>query len=441
MTVANSSLTTKRMMGMKVGKDGRHSTDLRGSEQMVRALNKLNVKQVTGNSLKAGRHSDGGGLYLRVTDGGARSWVFMSVENGKRKEIGLGPATSVSLATARKLATDMRERVALGQNPREVIAPAAVAAVKRVPTFGEFADEYIAIVEEGWRNTVHRQQWRNSLRDHAAALRDVPVDAIDTEKVLDVLRPIWSAKAETAKRVRGRIEKILDAAKARGHRPRDAFNPAMFRGHLALLLPAQSKLQRGHHAALPWKAAPAFFSALRDRRALAARCLEFVILTAARSSEALDATWGEIDLDEGLWTVPAERMKAGKEHVVPLSVAAITLLRLLKPEASSRTTPVFAINGATRSNMAMAMLLRRMEFGHITTHGFRSTFRDWAGDETEYPREIIEHALAHTIQNAAERAYRRGQAVNRRRVLMNDWAVFLGAQPRPAPEEAASGLS
>lgn len=239
------------------------------------------------------------------------------------------------------------------------------------------------------------------------------------------LQPIWLAKAETAKRVRGRIEKILDAAKVRGLRPKDAINPAAWRGHLALLLPAQSKLERGHHAALGYRDAPAFFAELKARPAIAARCLEFTILTAARSSEALGATWEEIDPDAGTWTVPASRMKAGVEHVVPLSSGAIELLKSVTPNDSKLDDPIFAVNGAARSNMAMAMLLRRMRHGHVTTHGFRSTFRDWAGDETAFPREIIEQALAHTIQSKAERAYRRGTAIERRRELMEAWSNYL----------------
>ncbi len=391
---------------------------------MARALNKLTVRGVA--ALKVpGRHADGGGLYLRITTGGARSWVFMTTSNGKRAEIGIGPAVSVSLATARRIAGEMREAVAVGQDPRGILGTEAPVEEPAVLTFGTFADQYISSVEDGWRNPVHRQQWRNSLRDHAAALQNVPVTDVGTEDVLAVLQPIWLTKAETAKRVRGRIEKILDAAKARGLRPRDSMNPATYRGHLALLLPNQSKVERGHHAALPWREAPAFFQQLKQRPALAARCLEFVILTAARSGEALGATWGEIDLSAKLWTIPAARMKAGAEHVVPLSDAAVAVLAWVKPSSFTATTPVFGIGGAARSNMAMAMLLRRMNYGHVTTHGFRSTFRDWAGDATSYPREIVEQALAHTIQNKAERAYRRGTAVDRRRELMSEWAKFL----------------
>ncbi|WP_294210993.1 integrase arm-type DNA-binding domain-containing protein [uncultured Sphingomonas sp.] len=396
---------------------------------MERALNRLTVREVA--ALKQpGRHSDGGGLYLRISPSGARSWAFMHVSAGKRTELGLGSASALTLAAARKVAGDMREAVALGRDPRDVLAPkvdASFSPENKVVTFGEFANEYISTIEDGWKNEVHRKQWRNSLRDHAGALFTLPIETVDTDSVEGVLRPIWLTKAETAKRLRGRIERILDAAKVKGLRPSDSINPAQWRGHLALLLPPQSKLERGHHAALPYQQAPSFFTQLRARTANAARCLEFTILTAARSGEALGATWAEMNPDAETWTMPASRMKAGQEHIVPLSSGAIEVLKSVMPENLKLTDHVFAVNGASRSNMAMAMLLRRMGYGHVTTHGFRSTFRDWAGDETNFPREVIEQALAHTIQNKAERAYRRGTAVERRRELMDAWAKFLGA--------------
>lgn len=394
----------------------------------TRSLNKLTARQAA--TLKEpGRHADGGGLYLRVTPTNSRSWVFMTTSDGRRTEIGLGRASAVGLATARGLAAAMREAVATGLDPRSVLLPAQ--SEERVPSFGDYADTYISRVESGWRNEVHRLQWRNSLRDHAQLIRDKPVDQVSTDDVIAVLTPIWSTKPETAKRVRGRIERVLDAAKAHGLRPRDAMNPATWRGHLALLMPAPSKLTRGHHAALPWRQAPTFMAQLQDREALAARCLEFVILTAARSGEALGATWGELDLDAGLWALPAHRMKAGVEHVVPLSGPAIELLKGLRPEEAEPGAKVFSVAGAARSNMAMTMLLRRMKAENATVHGFRSTFRDWAGDATNYPRELIEQALAHTIENKSERAYRRGTAVERRRELMQAWANYLlpGREP------------
>lgn len=390
---------------------------------MARALNKLTTRKVA--SLKqAGRHSDGGGLYLRITPSGGRSWQFMTAVGGKRVEIGLGAESAIGLGAVRKVAEKMREAVALGQDPRKVLE--APAAAKRVPTFKEFADEYISSVEAGWKNPTHRKQWRNSLDQHAKPISDTKVDDVTTDDVLRVLNPMWLTVPETASRVRGRIERVLDAAKARGHLPRDYANPARLKGHLDHLLPRQPGMTRGHHKALPYKDAPKFMEDLRHRKAPAARCLEFTILTAARSGEALGATWQEIDFSDRLWRVPASRMKAGAEHAVPLSDAAVTILEVLKPANPDPVERVFAVQGVARSNMAMAMLLRRMGYA-ITTHGFRSTFRDWAGDCTNHPREIIEAALAHTIQNKAEKAYRRGTAVERRRQLMQEWASFLSA--------------
>ena len=396
---------------------------------LARALNKLNVKQVA--ALKEpGRHSDGGGLYLRITIQGAKSWVFMVSAAGKRTEIGLGPVTSVSLATARQLAGGMREAAALGGDPRAFLQKKQVPKQVAPVTFGSFAEQYIASVEEGWKNSVHRQQWRSSLRDHAAPLRDIAIDEIGTEQVLTVLQPIWLTKPETARRVRGRIEKILAAAKAMGVRGRDSANPAAWRGHLDVLLPKQRKGQ-SHHAALAYQDAPAFMAELSRRPALAARCLEFTVLTAARSGEALGSTWREVDLESATWTVPGDRMKADQEHVVPLSPAAVSILKRLKPEPAPPGQRVFQVNGAARSNMAMAMLLRRMGRDNVTVHGFRSTFKDWASNETHYSDELSEEALAHTIGSKVRRAYRRSTALDRRRELMNSWADFLLPPEKP----------
>lgn len=401
---------------------------------MARALNKLTMRKVA--SLKRpGRHSDGGGLYLRITPNGGRSWQFMTAIGGKRIEIGLGAESAIGLGTVRKLADKMREAVALGQDPRRALD--APAAAKRVPSFKEFADDYISSVEAGWKNPTHRKQWRNSLNQHAAAISDTKIDEITTDDVLSVLNPIWLSVPETASRVRGRIERVMDAAKARGHLPRDFANPARLKGHLDHLLPRQPGMTRGHHKALPYKDASRFMEELRQRKAPAARCLEFTILTAARSGEALGATWQEIDFGEQLWRVPASRMKAGAEHVVPLTGAAMRVLEAMRTASPDPGEKVFAVRGAARSNMAMAMLLRRMGYA-ITTHGFRSTFRDWAGDCTTHPREIIEAALAHTIQSKAEKAYRRGTAIERRRALMDEWAEYLRTDRALAGAELAA---
>lgn len=396
---------------------------------MTHTLNRLTVRGV--ESAKTGAMlADGGGLYYSRVRGGSR-WLFVWRCNGRRREMGLGSYPKVNLAQARKLAAEARDTVAAGNDP---IAARRVGRAQSTTatTFGQFADDYITSVESGWKSDVHRHQWRQCLRDHAATLHNMPVADITTNDVLAVLRPIWADKAETANRVRARIEKILAAAKVLELRPMDSQNPAAWHGHLELLLPKRPKLQRGHHAALPFADAPGFMVALRARSALAARCLEFTILTAARSGEALGATWAEIDMERKLWTVSAERMKAGSAHVVPLSPAALALLESMKPTLRRPTDLVFAVGGVARSNMAMSMLLRRMGHGGITTHGFRSTFRDWAGDATEFPRDLVEQALAHAVGDATERAYRRGTAIERRRRLMDAWAGYL------APTAAAA---
>jgi len=412
---------------------------------MPRHLNRLTVRQI--GTLPSGKlWADGGGLYLNLRRG-ARGWVFVWRKGVARREMSLGSAENVSLAQARELAAAARAAVARGEDPiadrkaqRAPQQPAREPAL--APTFAAFAEDYIASVEAGWKSPVHRQQWRQSLRDHASAISEKPLDDITTDDLLVVLRPIWLTKPQTASRLRGRIEKILDAAKAKGLRSQELMNPAAWRGHLALLLPRQAKLTRGHHAALPYGDMPTFWSSLATRPALAARCLQFTILTAARSGEALGATWGEIDLAAKIWTVPAVRMKAGAEHSVPLAESALQVLESVRPEHPKPSDLVFAVGGAARSNMAMTMLLRRMGHGDVTVHGFRSSFRDWAGDATHFPREIVEQALAHTIGDEAERAYRRGTAIERRRVLMNTWADYLTGSasnvvPLPVAEAAA----
>jgi integrase len=371
--------------------------------------------------------SDGDGLYLRVRPGQIASWFFASNAGGRRRELGLGSATAVDLDTARELAGDVRKAIAQGRDPfaEKAASKRESKEAARVPTFGEFAEDYIASVEAGWKNSVHRAQWRQTIRDYAGVIADKRVDEVTTDDVLKVLRPIWTVKPETASRLRGRIEKILSAAKVRGLRHRDSINPASYRGHLDILLPRQQREARGHHGALPFADAPEFMTKLRARPALAARALEFAILTAARTGECIGARWGEIDERAAVWTVPASRMKAKVEHRVPLSTAALALLKALKPKEHQPGDLIFADRGKPLSNMAMLALLKRMKV-EVTTHGFRSTFRDWCGDEAGYPRELAEAALAHTIQSKSERAYRRGTAVELRRSMMESWAAFLG---------------
>jgi len=399
----------------------------------MRARNKLNVKQVAGLT-RPGIHSDGGGLYLRVRANGSRSWIFIFRMDGKRREMGLGSDLDVSLAKAREKAAAARESVLIGVDPQRARASEKNKLPEQAPiTFGKFALELVDDLEEGFKNPKHRQQWRNTLTTYAKPLWDKAIAEVTTDQILEALKPIWLAKAETASRVRGRIERVLDAAKAKGLRSGE--NPAAWRGHLDLLLPKRPKGNVKHHAALPFAEIASFMISLVSRPAVAARTLEFAILTAARSGEVRGMTWGEVDFDQRLWTVPAERMKAGVQHEVPLSDAALKILRALRPEKLQPDKLVFpAPRGGQMSDMAMAQLLKRMDRDDITVHGFRSTFRDWAGEKTNFGREEIEMALAHTIESAVERAYRRGRALDKRRELMSAWAAYCRAEKREGPK-------
>lgn len=378
------------------------------------------------NLKKPGVYADGGGLYLRVRPSGTRSWIFVCMIRGKRREMGLGSILDVSLAKAREKAASARTAFREGRDPIAERAAAAKPEAAQV-TFGAFADGLIDDIQEGFRNEKHRKQWRSSLKTHAAELLERPIAEVETDAIVEVLKPIWLSKPETASRVRGRIERVLDAAKAKGLRTRE--NPARWRGHLDLLLPRRPKTSAGHHAALPFADAAGFMHDLASRAGLAARALEFTILTAARSGETLGMTWAEVDLDSALWTVPAERMKAGIEHQVPLSARATGILRAIRPKEARPQELVFqSSTGKPLSNMSMAMTLRRMERADITVHGFRSTFRDWAGETTSFSREVVEMALAHTIASKAERAYRRGRSLAKRRQLADAWAAFCAGQ-------------
>ena len=381
------------------------------------AAKRLTARQV--ETIKTpGRHADGGNLYLNVTASGARSWIFMWARAGRQREMGLGPARDVSLVEARELASTHRRAILAGHDPLEL----RKATVTK-PTFGAYAEEHVASMEAGWRNPKHRAQWRSTLATYAAPLKSLPVDQVATADILAVLKPIWSAKPETASRVRGRIEAVLDAAKAAGLRSGD--NPAAWRGHLDNLLPKRSSLSRGHHAAMPIDETPAFVERLRKAEGVSARALEFTILTAARSGEALGAQWPEIDLERRVWTVPATRMKGGREHRVPLCDRAV---EILEASAAVRSS-AFVFSGSKRdaplSNMAIAMTLRRLDQGDVTAHGFRSTFRDWIGERTSFPGDVAEMALAHAVADKTEAAYRRGDLFEKRRALMTAWANFL----------------
>lgn len=388
---------------------------------MARQLNRLTARTVASLE-KRGRHADGGGLYLAIDKGGAKRWVFLFSLAGKAREMGFGGTLAVSLADARERARDARAILADGRDPileRD--------RAKQKPTFGQVADQVIATLTPGFRNGKHRAQWEMTLRVYAAALRPLPVDVIGTEEVLKVLRPIWGTKPETADRVRGRIERVLNAAKTLGHRSGE--NPAVWRGHLETVLPKRQKLSRGHHAAMPHENVSAFIAQLRQSGAVSALALEFTILTAARSGETLGALWREIDLHQAVWTIPATRMKAGREHRVPLSGRAVAILAEMKKlhikpdELDSHVFPSRFVN-RPMSNMAMQMVLRRLRADDVTVHGFRSAFRDWVGENTLFQREVAEAALAHNVGDATERAYRRGDALEKRRDLMAAWARY-----------------
>jgi integrase len=394
---------------------------------MVRSLNLLAETTIRKKDLKAGRYSDGGGLYLRVKKGGTKSWSFIHFKGSGAgriwKEAGLGSYPAVSLKDARIAATDCRDRLRRGLEPIDTEAKA------EKPTFAKCAEDLIAAVGKGWRNAKHRAQWEMTLGDtYCKRIRKKPVDEVDTADILEILKPIWQEKPETAQRLRGRIERVLDAARAGGHRSGE--NPALWRGHLQHLLAKRKKLSRGHHAAMPYADVPAFVKRLRASEAMSAKAMDFLILTAARSGEVLGATWPEIEFTEKVWTVPGERMKAGVVHRVPLTDAA---LAILKPLYEARVSDYVFPGESKRpvdvplSVMAMTMQMRRMEVGEFTPHGFRSAFRDWAGDETSFPREVAEAALAHKVGDAVENAYRRSDALEKRRKLMAAWSNFLGA--------------
>jgi integrase len=381
-------------------------------------LNPLAVRRLE----KPGLHADGNGLYLSVSKTGAKSWAYVYTRANKRVELGLGPIHAVSLAQAREKAQEAASLRARGVDPKmHWRQPADEETV----TFGMVALDLIDTRKSGWRNAKHRQQWRNTLETYGAPIWDRAVDQISVDDVLGILRPIWTSKQETATRVRGRIEAVLDAAKVRKLRVGE--NPAAWRGNLSLLLPKPRKGPRRHQPAMAHTDLPHFIGRLRKREGLAARALELLIHTATRTSEVLQARWSEFDLDGALWVIPAGRMKAGKEHRVPLSECALKLLKSL-PRTSD-----FVFPGAKAdkplSNMALAMVLRRMKIEDATVHGFRSSFRDWAADIAQTPREIAEAALAHQVGSEVERAYRRGDALRQRRELMVSWSAYLLATP------------
>jgi integrase len=400
---------------------------------MARVLGKLTALAV--NKAKAkGLYADGGGLYLQVGTSGAKSWLFRFMRHGKAQAMGLGALHAVTLAEARLKAADCRKLLAAGANPLDAKkseqTQARIAAAKGT-TFEACAKAYIEAHKASWRQERHAKQWDQALGKHAyPVIGKLPVQAVDTALVMKVLEPIWQKKTETAKRLRGRIECILDWAKVREYRQGD--NPARWRGHLENLLARPSKLIKVEHfAALPYTKVNGFLQSLEGQAGLGAEALKLVIYTACRSNEVLGATWDEIDFENKVWTIPAERMKGGKEHRVPLTAPALAILKDLKKnrdtinivgEAPSAYVFPSPKGDNSLSNVVMLALLKRMERRDITVHGFRSSFRDWAAEQTNFPREVAEAALAHAVQSRVEAAYRRSDLFDKRHLLMEKWA-------------------
>ena len=398
--------------------------------KQTKDLTAIEVKRIT----EPGRHPVGTvpGLMLMVRENGVKGWVLRTMIKGTRADIGLGGYPGVTLADAVKRARELREDIAKGLNPRAE-KKAAKAAVM---TFQRAADEYIKLHRAGWKNAKHAQQWENTLATYVhPTIGTLPVKDVDTPHVLEILKPHWNTKNETMVRVRNRIELVLAWAMASGHRER-GLNPAAWRGHLDHALPKPSKVNnRQHHAAMPWQDVPEFMRKVAQVEGMSARCLEFTILTACRSGEARGATWEEIDLGGKVWNIPADRMKAGRAHRVPLADRVVKLLEAL-PRIEGETLVFPGSKEKTPlSDMSLTMLLRRHAPG-FTAHGFRSSFRDWAAETTSYPGEVCEMALAHAVGDAVEAAYRRGDLFAKRAALMQDWAAYA-----TKPQEAAGTVT
>jgi integrase len=381
---------------------------------------------------KPGLHADGGGLYLRVSRGGAKSWCLRYMLQGKAREMGLGGLSKVSLADARRKAAAQRAFLVDKIDPlerRQTESAAKKIESARTMTFDDCASAYIKAHAVSWHNTKHRQQWQNTLAAYVSPkFGSVPVCEVDVGMVMKAVEPLWTTKPETAGRVRGRIEAVLDWAKARGFR--DGENPARWRGHLSNLLPARTKVRAvKHHAALPYSEIGVFMADLRTRQGAAAAALEFLILTAARTGEVIGACDSEIDFRARIWAVPAERMKAKREHRVPLSSAAMKVLDRPKIEGSSEFLFPGIKAGEGLSNMALLKVLERMNRSDVTVHGFRATFKTWATERSNFPREFIEAALAHVLEDKTEAAYQRGDMLEKRARLMGAWAEFCGKAP------------
>ncbi len=393
---------------------------------MAREINKLSDRFVRSNLAK-GRYSDGGGLYLQVGPTGAKSWLFRYQRQGKSRQMGLGAAiTTISLAEARQKATTCRRLLDQGLDPideRKAERSRVQAETAKFMTFKECADELIRDRSAVWSNLKHSKQWKSTLEKYVYPFfGDLAVQDVDVGLVVKALRPIALEKPETARRVRGRIEAVLDWAAA--HEYREGANPARWKGHLDHLLPAMKSADVNHMAALPYDQINEFLQALKKQQGVATLGLQFLILTAARTNEVIGAKWSEISLEDKIWTIPAKRMKAGKTHVVPLSDAALAILREIKELEQSDFVFPGGRPKSPLSNMAFLAVLKRMKRQDITVHGFRSTFKDWAAETTAYPNEVSEMALAHSIGSKVESAYRRGNLFEKRQHLMRDWAKF-----------------
>jgi len=393
---------------------------------------------------KPGMHADGNGLYLYVKDGGAKSWIFRYQIASRRREMGLGALANLPVISARAEAARLKAMVANKLDPLE--EKRRVASEERAVKASEVREEqleaksfkmvayaYIAAQEAGWRNVKHRQQWENTLKTYAfPIIGDMPVRDIGVQHVLDVLQPIWSTKPETASRVRMRIEAVLNSAKLMGWRTGE--NPAVWRGGLEAGLPPISRVRRvRHHAAMTSKEVAGFMADLALRDGIAARALEFTILTAARSGEVRQARWDQLDLERGWWTIPEGRMKAGREHRVPLSKRALALIQRI-PIVDDCPLIFPGFRNRPLSDMSVSAVLKRMNLTNVTVHGFRSTFRDWAAEHTHHHPEVVEMALAHAVGNKVEAAYRRGDMLAKRAALMENWAQWCATNSNRRPE-------
>jgi len=390
----------------------------------------------TVRKLRPGMHCDGNGLWLQVSGPERRSWVFRFKLRGKQRMMGLGSVKDVSLAEAREKVADARKLLREGIDPieqRRAEEKAAAVAEERATSFGSAAEAYLSVHASGWgKNGEHLRHWRSSLKTYAyPVIGALPVSEVTTQHVLEVLQPIWSKLPVTASRLRGRIEMVLNYANTRGWRDGNVMNPALWRGHLQNALPPTRKVAPvAHHPALDWRDAPAFMATLREQDGFGARALEFDILTAARPGEVRYARWEEIDLDNSVWTIPASRMKSRRAHRVPLSKVALAILRdMAKVKDGSGLIFLGQKFGVALSHATMLAVLQRMDHSNLTAHGFRSTFRDWAAESTPHPNHVVEQALAHTIGDKVEAAYRRGDLFEKRKRLMNDWAAYLAKPP------------